>query len=325
MVKDLTVEIAGHDVINHVGSAALRIIADRTGLAVGLSWALARSGFVPVHDRGGILADTAVLIADGGRVLSDLATLRDQAELFGPVASDPTLWRALSEIGTPQRRRIARARARTREHVWSLIAQRHGRIPPSRVADTDLGTTIVICMDASLVTAHSDKELAAGTYKGTWGHHPRRSGVTTPANRWRRCCYARAAPGPTPWPITSPSSTRRSPRSRPGTAATCWSPWTVPVPPTASSTTSPHSTPRPGAGCTTGPGPSTLNLDRDQPGLVPRCHHHLRPAVLATPALPRRTPGQSRSCWLIPDHAARVSSSRVRWLVGVRWMGWSFQ
>jgi len=53
-----------------------------------------------------------VLIADGGQVLSDLAMLRDQAELFGPVASDPTLWRALSEIGEAQRRRIARARAR---------------------------------------------------------------------------------------------------------------------------------------------------------------------------------------------------------------------
>jgi hypothetical protein len=63
--------------------------------------------------------------------------------LFGPVASDPTLWRALDEIGAPQRRTIARARAKTREHVWSLIAQRHGRIPPSRVADRDLGKTIV--------------------------------------------------------------------------------------------------------------------------------------------------------------------------------------
>lgn len=56
--------------------------------------------------------------------------------------------------------------------MWSLIATRHGRIPPSRVADRDLGKTIVVRMDASLVIAHSDKELAAGTYKGTWGHHP---------------------------------------------------------------------------------------------------------------------------------------------------------
>jgi hypothetical protein len=51
-----------------------------------------------------------VLIADGGRVLADLATLRDPAQLYGPVASDPTLWRTLSEIGAPQRRKIPRAR-----------------------------------------------------------------------------------------------------------------------------------------------------------------------------------------------------------------------
>lgn len=170
--KNLVVEIAGRDVINHAGAAVLRLLADRTGLTGGLSRALARRGFVPVHDRGRVLADTAVLIADGGRVMSDLATLRDQTELYGPIASDPTLWRTLDEIGEPQRRKISRARAKTREHVWSLITTRHGQIPPSRVADRDLGKTIVIRMDASLVIAHSDKQLAAGTFKGSWGHHP---------------------------------------------------------------------------------------------------------------------------------------------------------
>jgi hypothetical protein len=46
--------------------------------------------------------------------------------------------------------------------VWSLIEARHGRNPPSRVADRDLGSTIVIRLDATIVPAHSDKELAAG-------------------------------------------------------------------------------------------------------------------------------------------------------------------
>jgi hypothetical protein len=95
--RDLAVEVGGRGVINHAGSAALRLIADRAGLTAGLSAALARRGFNPVHDRGRVFADTAVLIADGGRVLSDLATLRDQAELYGPVAA--TLWRTLNEIG----------------------------------------------------------------------------------------------------------------------------------------------------------------------------------------------------------------------------------
>jgi hypothetical protein len=152
--------------------AALRLIADRTGLTRGLSKALARRGFTPVHDRGRVLADTAVVIADGGRVLSDLATLGDQGELFGPVASDPTLWRTLADIGGLQRDRITTARARTRAHVWNLIAARHGRIPASRVADKDLGKTVVIRLDASLVVAHSEKQAAAATFKRTFGHHP---------------------------------------------------------------------------------------------------------------------------------------------------------
>ena len=169
--RDLTVEVGGHGVVSHTGSAALRLLADQTGLTGALSKALRRRGFTPVHDRGRVLADTAVLIADGGRVMSDLAVLRDQGELFGPVASDPTLWRALEEIGPHQRERVAAARAQTRRHVWGLIQARHGRIPPSRVADRDLGETIVIRMDATIQIAHSDKQQAAGTFKGTWGHH----------------------------------------------------------------------------------------------------------------------------------------------------------
>jgi hypothetical protein len=169
--RDLSVEVGGHGVVSHTGSAALRLLADRTGLTGALSKALRRRGFTPVHDRGRVLADTAVLIADGGRVMSDLAILRDQHELFGSVASDPTLWRALDEIGPDQRDRITTARARTRRHVWGLIAARHGRIPPSPVADRDLGDTIVIRMDATIQIAHSDKQQATGTFKGTYGHH----------------------------------------------------------------------------------------------------------------------------------------------------------
>jgi hypothetical protein len=170
--KDLTVDVDGHGVVSHTGSAALRLIADNTGLTAGLSRGLVRRGFTPMHDRGRVLGDLAVCIADGGRVLSDLATLRDQPELYGPVASDPTAWRTLEAIGERERAHIAAARAKTRRRVWALIADRLGRIPPSKVADVDLGTTVVIRMDATIQIAHSDKQGAAGTFKGTYGHHP---------------------------------------------------------------------------------------------------------------------------------------------------------
>jgi hypothetical protein len=81
---DLTVEVAGHGVVSHAGSAVLRLLANNSGLTGALSKALRRRGYTPVHDRGRVLVDTAVCIADGGRVLSDLAALRDQGELYGP-------------------------------------------------------------------------------------------------------------------------------------------------------------------------------------------------------------------------------------------------
>lgn len=85
--------------------------------------------FTPVHDRGRVLGDLAVCIADGGRVLSDLAGLRDQSELYGPVASDPTAWRTLEAIGEPERGWIAAARAKSRRRVWALITARAGMSP----------------------------------------------------------------------------------------------------------------------------------------------------------------------------------------------------
>jgi Transposase DDE domain group 1 len=169
---DLVVQVGGRGVVSHTGAVALRALADRTGLTEGLSAATARRGFTPVHDRGRVLADLAVAIADGARVLSDFAVLPDQGELFGPVASDPTLWRALDAVDARVRDRVATARARARRHVWDLIAARHGGIPAARVADADLGRTVVIRLDATLVLSHSDKEQAAATFKRTWGQHP---------------------------------------------------------------------------------------------------------------------------------------------------------
>lgn len=50
------------------------------------------------HDPGRVAVDVAVMLADGGEAISDLAVLRDQAQLFGVVASDPTAWRLLSGV-----------------------------------------------------------------------------------------------------------------------------------------------------------------------------------------------------------------------------------
>ncbi len=129
---------------------------------------LARRSFTPAHDRGRVLVDVAVLLADGGEAIADIDVLRDQGEVFGAVASAPTVWRAMDELTPARRRRVEVARARVRRHVWSQFEV----LPVSRVADGDLGDTVVLDVDATLLTAHSDKEHAAPTFKGGFGFHP---------------------------------------------------------------------------------------------------------------------------------------------------------
>jgi hypothetical protein len=167
--KDLRVTADGAGVVSHVGAALLRMLADRTGLTGALSAGLARRGWWPVHDRGRVLVDLAVMIADGGEAICDIDVLRHQGEVFGSVASPATCWRALDEIGPAQLRRIATARAKARARVWALS----GQLPAARAAGRDIGDGVVVLdVDSTIVIAHSDKEGAAATYKHTYGFHP---------------------------------------------------------------------------------------------------------------------------------------------------------
>ncbi len=116
----LSVTGDGVGVVAHAGSVATRLLADRTGLTGELSEAMVRGGFVPVHDRGRVLADVAVMLADGGEAIADIDVLRHQAGVLGPVASPPTVWRTLDEVTPGRLKKIAIARARTRRRVWLL-------------------------------------------------------------------------------------------------------------------------------------------------------------------------------------------------------------
>jgi hypothetical protein len=151
----------GTGVVGHAGAALLRELADRVGLTSALGWRGSQDRRRR-HPDAAVLRDLAVMLADGGDCLSDLAALRDQPELFGPVASTPTAWRVLERAAHDPdglaRLRAARAHARAR--AWTA-----GGDP-----DVEL---LVIDADATLVLAHSDhKEGAAGTYKHTFGFAP---------------------------------------------------------------------------------------------------------------------------------------------------------
>jgi hypothetical protein len=166
--QGLSVTADGDGVVPLAGSAAVRLLADRVGLTDALSAALWRRGFVPVHDRGRVWVDVATMLTAGGEAIVDIDTLRHQTQVLGAVASPPTVWRTLDEATPASLRKVEKARAKTRAHVWGLLDQ----IPASRVAGRDLGGTVVLDVDATLVTAHSEKERAAATFKRGFGFHP---------------------------------------------------------------------------------------------------------------------------------------------------------
>ena len=148
----------GTGLVNHAGARLFCDLADRLGLTAGLSRAMAptkqrQRG----HERGKVLVDLAVSIADGATTISDLAVLRNQPELFGDVASHPTAWRTLEAIDDEVLGAIRQARADARRRAWA--------------AGADPGF-YVIDIDGTLVNSHSEKESAAPNYKKRFGFYP---------------------------------------------------------------------------------------------------------------------------------------------------------
>lgn len=148
----------GKGVVAHAGARLLCDLADGLDLTAGLSEAMAptkkrRRG----HDRGEVLVDLAVAIADGATTISDLRVLANQASLFGEVASTATAWRTLAAVDAAALARIAEARRGARRVAWE--------------AGLDPGF-YVIDIDGTLVNAHSDKQGAAPNYKHGFGFYP---------------------------------------------------------------------------------------------------------------------------------------------------------
>jgi hypothetical protein len=162
----------GRGVVGHAGVRLLADLADVTGLTAAFSEALAplrirRGG----HDPGRVAVDVAVMLADGGEAIADLAVLRDQPQLFGPVASDPTAWRVLADLDTDALDRLRAARAAARELAWAQRFESHAALPEVSVAGRPV-PGLVLDVDASIVICHSEKESASRTWKKTFGYHP---------------------------------------------------------------------------------------------------------------------------------------------------------
>jgi hypothetical protein len=157
----------GRGLVSQAGSVLLWETMRVTGLARALSQNLARwRAPRAVHDPGKVIADLAAAVALGGDCLADIAVLREQPALAGPVASDPVVSRLVSTLaadGPRALRAVRSARAAARERAWDLAGD---------AAPGAGGALVTVDLDATIVIAHSDKDQAAPTWKKTFGFHP---------------------------------------------------------------------------------------------------------------------------------------------------------
>ena len=208
----------------------LRKAAEQAGLTAQLSTALRKKGSSPVFDRGTVLVSLAAAIALGATSMSDIALLAHLTPVLGDAPSGPTVRRALDLAGTPAALdKIARARAKARARVWDLIEKTPAGFPWLEIAGKTLAGWLVIDMDATLVTASSDKEGAAPTWKKATASTHWAPDSPTPASAWP-CSSAPATPDRTPLPTTGESWPRPCGRSPPGSGARSSPASTAPAP-----------------------------------------------------------------------------------------------
>ncbi len=156
--------------VGQAGGVLLTETIRAAGLDAGLSVGLARwrrTG--AVHDTAKVVLDLAVTLALGGDCLADIGVLRTEPGVYGCVASDPTVSRTITALAADAPAALAAintARAAARAQVW----KRAGVHAPDH--DTSAAAPLVIDLDATLVTSHSEKEAAAPTLKRGFGFHP---------------------------------------------------------------------------------------------------------------------------------------------------------
>jgi hypothetical protein len=162
----LVLDPARESLVSSAGGLLLRQTVRLSGLERALSQALSPwRAERATHDPGKVILDVATAVALGGDCLADVTVVRAQPEVFGLVASDPTVSRLVSALTAEvddALEAIRAARAAARARVW----ERRRPIPGKP------GGQVIIDMDATLVTAHSEKEQAAPTFKRGFGFHP---------------------------------------------------------------------------------------------------------------------------------------------------------
>lgn len=152
------------------GGVLLTKTAEVTGLAGELAQAL-KPWRKPtaVHHPGKVLTDLAVTLALGGDCLADAAVVRSEPDVYGRVGSEATISRTVTALATDADKvlkAIAVARRAARARAWKAAGD---QAPHHRASADD---PLIVDLDATLITAHSDKEDARATFKRGYGFHP---------------------------------------------------------------------------------------------------------------------------------------------------------
>src|SRR5699024_5113808 len=164
------VDTASVPAVGQAGGVLLTETVAAAGLARELSAALAPwRKPLAIHDPAKVVLDLALSLALGGDTLSDVAMLRAEPQLYGAVASDPTVSRTIDTLARDRHaalRAVNAARAAARKLAWAMAG------PDAPDHQISASSPLIIDVDATLVTSHSDKEQAAPTFKRGYGFHP---------------------------------------------------------------------------------------------------------------------------------------------------------
>ena len=170
MFPPLPVSFTGQSLISHAGVSVLTGFMDALGFGRLCEDRLGQ--FVPSgarHRPGRLVGSLAAMLAAGGEHASDLDILRSSPEAFGQLPSNATVSRFFERTITNPELFSYGIETLTRElrtRAWHAAGNRN----PTLTATA--ANPLIIDIDATLVTSHSDKENVAGTYKGGYGFAP---------------------------------------------------------------------------------------------------------------------------------------------------------
>ena len=200
--RKITVSADGRGIVSQAGGLLLMQTLRVTGLDKACQRRLAR--WRPgraVHDPGKILADLALALALGGDCLADVAVLRSQPELFGPVASDPTVSRLIDALAADAARGAEGDPRRPRRRPRAGLGAGRRSAPPAPTASRDRGHRRHH-RDRPLREAARGPDLEEDLRPPPADRLRRPRPGAAPESRWPSCCGP-ATPAPTPPPTTS--------------------------------------------------------------------------------------------------------------------------